>query len=587
MFRKYKSGSAKRQKKRKNEELINKQRGSINRFISLKRDTLDEDKALKSSDNNDEENNFKSDKQGESSKNEKDNLYEDKSFKSNNNNEEINLKSDEEASNNDSFRGSSNVLYTKSNGKFPGMIEMLAKFDPVILEHLNRIKNKEIHVHYLGHEIQDELIKMMAAEVKKKIIDLIKTTKYFSIIMDTTPDISHNEQLTILIRIVNIDEKNTKSVPVIKEYFLDFIDVKSTTGLHLSEILISQLKIYNIDLKDCRGQIYDNDSNMVGQFKGVESRISNISSRAFFTPYTAHSLNLVLCDAAKKSLRAITFLLLFIMNALEEVSNDTNDLVARSEALSLLKEISSYEFILSLIIWCDILMEANVVSKSLQNHNMDICVSTKLVFGLLEYFKNYRVNGYESAKIKSNELADLVGTESVFKKCGLRKKKKLFDYEANDEVIENEEEHFKITYFFVILDQPNKSLNKRFKQLESYSNNFGFLYHIGKLKDMQDDELIKCCKDLHLVLSDESSKEIDGQGLFAEIVIFRTLVDEEVTPLQALAELKKIGGSFPNITIAIRIMLTIPVASACAKRSFLKLKIIKSYLRNSIAQDKL
>lgn len=56
-------------KKRKNEELINKQRGSINRFISLKRDNLDEDKSLKSSDNNDEENNFKSDKQGESSKN--------------------------------------------------------------------------------------------------------------------------------------------------------------------------------------------------------------------------------------------------------------------------------------------------------------------------------------------------------------------------------------------------------------------------------------------------------------------------------------------------------------------------------------
>lgn len=187
----------------------------------------------------------------------------------------------------------------------------------------------------------------------------------------------------------------------------------------------------------------------------------------------AHSLNLVLCDAAKNSLRAITFFgilrrvytlfsasvgrwdilksnckqftvkqwsetrwesrlnsvkalrfqLPFIMNALEEVSNDTNDLVAISEALSLLKEISSYEFILSLIIWYDILMETNIVSKSLQNYNMDICVSTKLVFGLLEYLKNYRENGYESAKIKSNELAVLVSTESVFKKCRLRKKR--------------------------------------------------------------------------------------------------------------------------------------------------------------------
>ncbi|XP_015377559.1 PREDICTED: zinc finger MYM-type protein 5-like [Diuraphis noxia] len=96
MFRKYESGSAKRQKKRKIEELINKQRGSINRFITMKRYNSDEDKSIKSSNNNDEENNLKNDKEGEWSKNEKDNFDEDKSPKSNNNNEKNNLKSDEE-----------------------------------------------------------------------------------------------------------------------------------------------------------------------------------------------------------------------------------------------------------------------------------------------------------------------------------------------------------------------------------------------------------------------------------------------------------------------------------------------------------
>lgn len=71
---------------------------------------------------------------------------------------------------NDAFRGSSGVIYTKSNGKFLGLIEMLAKFDPVIMEHVSRIQNKETHVHYLGHRIQDELINMMANEIKQKII---------------------------------------------------------------------------------------------------------------------------------------------------------------------------------------------------------------------------------------------------------------------------------------------------------------------------------------------------------------------------------------------------------------------------------
>lgn len=49
-------------------------------------------------------------------------------------------------------------------------------------------------------------------------------------------------------------------------------------------------------------------------------------------------------------------------------------------------------------------MEMNIVSKNLQNHGMDICIPIKLGFGLIEYLKNYRKNGYELAKIKINQI---------------------------------------------------------------------------------------------------------------------------------------------------------------------------------------
>ena len=44
---------------------------------------------------------------------------------------------------------------------------------------------------------------------------------------------------------------------------------------------------------------------------------------------------------------------------------------------------------------------------------------------------------------------------------------------------------------------------------------------------------------------------------------------------------------FPNITVALRIFLTMPVTVASGERSFSKLKIIKNYLRSTMSQKRL
>jgi hypothetical protein len=44
---------------------------------------------------------------------------------------------------------------------------------------------------------------------------------------------------------------------------------------------------------------------------------------------------------------------------------------------------------------------------------------------------------------------------------------------------------------------------------------------------------------------------------------------------------------YPNTWIAMRILLTIPVTVASGERSFSKMKLIKTYLRSTMSQDRL
>jgi len=44
---------------------------------------------------------------------------------------------------------------------------------------------------------------------------------------------------------------------------------------------------------------------------------------------------------------------------------------------------------------------------------------------------------------------------------------------------------------------------------------------------------------------------------------------------------------FPNVSVALRVVLTIPVTVASGERGFSKLKLIKTYLRSSMKQDRL
>lgn len=77
----------------------------------------------------------------------------------------------------------------------------------------------------------------------------MKESKYYSVILDCSPDVSHQEQKSVIIRTVATNEK-----PEIKEDSLGFQVVHERIGFSLSNAILEKLDEVNIPFDDCRGQ---------------------------------------------------------------------------------------------------------------------------------------------------------------------------------------------------------------------------------------------------------------------------------------------------------------------------------------------
>ncbi|KAJ8969427.1 hypothetical protein NQ314_001769 [Rhamnusium bicolor] len=172
----------------------------------------------------------------------------------------------------------------------------------------------------------------------------------------------------------------------------------------IENALLKSLENNGLDIMNCRGQSYDNASNMSGIYSGLQTRIKTINPLADYVPCAAHSLNLVGSCVVESVTEAVDF-----FSTLQELYNfftisthrwdifvqhtnlrvkslsqtrwsaryDACDALekewstTRSEATGLQRKLQHLETAILVIVWNVILYRFNAASKKLKESQAD------------------------------------------------------------------------------------------------------------------------------------------------------------------------------------------------------------------------
>lgn len=528
------------------------------------------------------------------------------------------------------FRGKDDRFGSTHNGNYMMMFEFLSEFDPFIAEHIARYGNAGKGVtSYLSFATCEQFIQLMADNVTKQIVQEAKTAKYFSISIDSTPDSSHTDQLAFILRYVKED-----GLPI--ERFLRFIPNPGHKSEQLAEVVLATLKSYGLDIANCRGQSYDNASNMSGHYTGLQARILERNPLAVYIPCSAHSLNLVGKHAAESCKEACAFFCLLqylytfftssthrweilqehlssvpntlalkrlsdtrwsaredacrslnrnwtqVIQALTTIKENTAESPGTcKEAEGLLNKLQRLETALMSGLWGTILERFGAVSKKIQSIAIDVGIVVELYESLIQFVRDTReiFLTYEATAIEKSSVKDY-----EVKRKGIQARKSSATSGKTQE--EEAQEKFRINTFYVICDNLVAELERRKTAYDSFFGKFKFITDLTKIEPSA---ILKNATEL----CTSYSKDLEQECFFDECLHYRSYLlssaveHTSVLDMSQVIRERELQSIYPNVDIALRMFLCTAATNCSAERSFSTLKRVKNYLRSRMGEERL
>lgn len=143
-----------------------------------------------------------------------------------------------------------------------------------------------------------------------------------------------------------------------------------------------------------------------------------------------------------------------------------------------------------------------------------------------------------------------------------------------------------------IVNRLKTEIEDRSVRLQDLTDRFSFLLNLNSVKIVDEKEREKLKKEC-LDFANCYDDDVTAIQLYDEIIDFVMLLRAggntvPPDPKDALESLLQFGKDvFPTVCVAYRLLLTIAISIASCERSFSKLKLIKTYLRSSMSQERL
>jgi len=525
------------------------------------------------------------------------------------------------------------------SGNFQALLEFRIDSGDQTLQH--HLETAPRNATYISKTIQNEMITTVGAIILNNLSQEIKDSKYFSVMSDEAADISNKENLSVVIRFLD----STKTV---REEFVGFyLCEDGTTGAGIKDLIIDAVADLGLSMDDCRGQCYDGAGNMSGRLNGASSLIRAEHDKAIYVHCMNHRLNLCVADTCqlplvrnmmdvvrklseffdnspKQQQHLISKIRVFmpaanhfvlvnvcrtrwiecidgmdrivellhpVVAALEDISMNRNapsngnwNQNSRNDSQALINAIT-FSFIVTLVIVRHILDLTRPLTVRLQKKAMDLLKAKEEIVLLKSALTDMQTNidmRHHTLYEEAVTLARRVSVQPSMPRITQRQ------VHRSNAPAPTPEDYYRINLTTDFLNHALMQLETRFEDAVFVCyKGFSVIPSILLATDpIWKDNVREFCNHYRQDIPNYA-------GLPAELLVWERMWKgkndrREDIPDSIDATLEQIDKvAYVNIYTILQILITIPISSASCERSISTLRNLKTYLRNTMVQDRL